>query len=64
MGLHVTPDYINDEAEAVHLMLHHLRLAAIYFENSPENIGLPADEFSLPAMAAWLHAMEELYPDD
>jgi hypothetical protein len=53
------------EAEALFLMFHHLRLAAELFEATPENIGetqLP-ETFSRPAMAAWLSAMEALYPE-
>lgn len=67
MTIGVDAPRVTDEEEALVLMLHHLRLAAMYFEATPnENLceRLPADEFSRPAMAAWAEAMEALYPEE
>lgn len=55
---------VENEHHAEILMLHHLRLAAQYFEATPMPLKLPQDEFSSVAMAAWANAMEGLYPDD
>ena len=57
---------VEDAAEARVLLLHHLRLAAMYFEATDEDIAatFPADEFSLKAMFAWVAAMDALYSDD
>lgn len=46
-------------------MLHHLRLAAAYFEATPTVIPVDAiaDDFSYTAMAAWVKAMDALYPE-
>jgi hypothetical protein len=57
---------VADEAEALSLMLHHLKLAAAYFEATPEDLSahLTGDHFSAPAIGAWLVAMEALYPKD
>ena len=55
---------VADEDEAVVLMLHHLRLAAAYFEATPKAITLDFEDFSQPAIVAWIAAMEALYPDD
>lgn len=58
--------YIENEQEALRLMKYHLRMAAIYFEATPEVY--PKDyfkgEFSERAMSVWSAAMEELYPND
>lgn len=56
--------YVAGEAEANTLCVHHLRLAAAYFEETSRNLQPPSDEFSAPAMLAWLAAMEALYPED
>ena len=58
-----TPTVI-DEAEAIVLMLHHLQLAAAYFEATPKVIPIDFIHFSHPAIVAWIAAMEALYPDD
>lgn len=52
--------------EADFLAIYHLRMAAMYFEATDENLceRLPADEFSRSAMAAWVESMEALYPED
>ena len=62
-GLNAYP--VADEAEAETLMIHHLRLAAMYFEATGEHMEerLP-DDFSNLAMRWWVQAMESLYPDD
>lgn len=59
------PRVANGE-EANLLLVHHLRLAAMYFEASTEDLiaVLPSDDFSLPAMQVWVGAMEALYPGD
>jgi hypothetical protein len=66
MSAFVEAPSVEGEAEALFLMFHHLRLAAEFFlEATPENIGetqLPKT-FSRPAMAAWLSAMQALYPE-
>lgn len=64
MSIGVDAFPVENEEEARILMLHHLRLAAMYFEATPTKIEVPEDEFSRPAMNAWLDAMEGLYPDD
>ena len=56
--------YVASEAEAGTLCIHHLRLAAAYFEATSRNLQPPSDEFSAPAMLAWLAAMEAWYPGD
>ena len=55
---------VADENEAALLMFHHLRLAAAYFEAAPKDITVDSIHFSLPAIVAWISAMEALYPDD
>lgn len=66
MGINVDAPPADDAQQAEFLMLHHLRLAAMYFEATDENLcpRLPTDDFSRPAMAAWVEAMEALYPDN
>jgi len=61
IGVDVTP--VEDEQEALLLMLHHLKLAAAYFEATPTTFGVP-EHFSTPAIRAWLGAMETLYPEE
>ncbi len=57
---------VANETEAMVLMLHHLKLAAMYFEATPEVYphSFTSGEFSEPAMRAWIAAMEDLYPKD
>lgn len=66
MTIGVDAPPVEDAAEARILLLHHLRLAAMYFEATDEDLitTLPGDEFSLPAMTAWVGAMEALYPEE
>ena len=47
-------------------MTYHLRMAAAYFEATPEIYphNWSATEFSESAMECWLQAMEALYPKD
>jgi hypothetical protein len=56
---------VRDETEAMVLMLHHLKLAARYFEATPTTYphSFLDEEFSAPAVAAWLVEMERLYPE-
>lgn len=58
--------HVENEQEALTLMLYHLRLAAAYFETTPTVIPVAAiaDEFSYNAICAWIVAMEALYPED
>lgn len=63
MPINVCVPPVEDEQEALQLMLHHLTLAASYFEATPKDISVP-DSFSAPAMRAWLEAMEGLYPEE
>lgn len=64
--IHLDAHPVENEAEALTLMLHHLRLAEMYFEATPDKVpnDIAADAFSKPAIDAWLAAMESLYPDD
>ena len=57
---------VEDEQEALVLMLHHLKLAAAYFEATPEDITREqvGDHFSATAIMWWLQGMEALYPED
>ena len=64
MSIGVDAPPVGDENEAQFLMLHHLKMAAMYFEATPTVLNLPQDEFSTVAMQAWAKAMEGLYPDD
>jgi len=63
MTINVDVCPVEDEQEALFLMLHHLKLAATYFEATPTTFDIP-DTFSKPAMRAWLDGMEKLYPED
>lgn len=65
MSIGVDAPRVADHAEAEFLCLYHLRMAAMYFEATDLNLceRLPADEFSRPAMAAWVEQMEALYPE-
>lgn len=66
MTLSITPMTTENEQEALTLMLHHLELAAAYFEATPDPLpeNWPGDRFSAPAMVAWADAMDRLYPKD
>lgn len=54
---------LGNEEEAQALMLHHLRLAALFFENTPAKITIP-EEHATTAFSAFCEAMEALYPDE
>jgi hypothetical protein len=64
--IHVDSPSVRDETEALVLMEHHLKLAAHYFEATPEQWphSFAEDHFSHPAIVAWAKAMEALYPKD
>lgn len=64
--MHIDAPDVANETEAVFLMLYHLRMAAALFEATPETYphNFAHDEFSKPAIWAWLAAMEALYPKD
>lgn len=67
MSIGVDAPRVENGPEALFLMLHHLRLAAMYFEATPEADlveMLPPDDFSRPAIAAWIENMEALYPKE
>lgn len=66
MSIGVDAPRVETGAEAEMLMIHHLKLAAMYFEATDERVGerVPTDDFSSKAMAAWVASMEELYPED
>lgn len=64
MSIGVDAFPVSNEEEARTLMIHHLRLAAMYFEATPNDLRLPTDDFSSSAMQAWANAMEGLYADD
>lgn len=59
----ITP--VEDEQEALTLMLHHLKLAAAYFEATPTDITreMVGYTYSAPAIMLWLQGMEALYPE-
>ncbi len=61
IGVDVTP--VEHEDEALVLMLHHLKLAAAYFEATPMGFSVP-EHFSRDAILAWVKAMEALYPEN
>lgn len=54
---------VTDEQEAEALMFYHMKLAARLFEATGLSHKIPEDEFSHPAISAWLNAMDELYPE-
>lgn len=64
MSINVGGDPVENEQEALFLMLHHLRLAALYFEATPKVISSVPDTFSQHAIRAWLAEMEALYPEE
>lgn len=66
MSIGVDAPRVEDGEEAERLLFHHLKLAAMYFEATNTDLGerLPADEFSLPAIKAWVEQMEALYPEE
>jgi hypothetical protein len=58
---------VEDEEEAFSLALHHLQLAAMYFEASPTDLVARLEvltDYSQPAMVEWAKRMELLYPAD
>ena len=55
---------VSNESEAFTLMVHHLSLAAMYFEATADPLPPFPLHFSEPAMAAWAETMEKLYPTD
>jgi hypothetical protein len=64
MTINVDAFPVENEQEALVLMRHHLRLAAMYFEATPAEFEFDANEFSASAQRAFVAAMEALYPDD
>jgi len=66
MSINVDAPPVEDEQEALTLMIYHLRLAAMYFEATPELLPArwAANHFSSPAMIEWASEMEKLYPED
>lgn len=64
IGVDIRP--VENEYEALTLMIHHLDLAAAYFEATPEEIPVSnvRHHFSFPAIIAWVGAMEKLYPKE
>lgn len=66
MVINVDAPPVENEQEALTLMIYHLRMAAMYFEATPTIIPIDtiANDFSLTAMADWIKAMEALYPDN
>ena len=47
--------------EAGQNMLHHLRLAAAFFEAGGDEIAIPKKEFSGKAMSCWAVVMKGIY---
>lgn len=66
MSIGIDGPPVKDAEEAEFLVLYHLKMAAAYFEATNLDLceRLPADEFSRPAMAAWVENMEALYPEE
>lgn len=67
MSIHIDMVPVEDEEEAFRLALHHLQLAAMYFEASPMDLVgrfTSLTDHSRPAMIAWAKRMEELYPPE
>lgn len=66
MAIHIDLVPVENEQEGLALMMHHLQLAAAYFEAAP--LGLQSrylgEHHSMPAIKVWIQAMDELYPDD
>lgn len=64
--VHIDSVPVENADEALALMVYHLRCAAQLFEATDVNVAsrLPRDDFSYPAMAAWLVAIDSLYPTD
>lgn len=63
MAIGVDMPPVENEQEALVLMLHHLKLAAAYFEATPTVFDVP-EHFSSPAIWAWVVAMAALYPEE
>lgn len=55
---------VSSAQEAEALMFYHLRLAARLFEATDLSHKIPENEFSEPAIRAWISAMEALYPEE
>jgi hypothetical protein len=64
MSIRIDMVPVEDAAEAERLCIHHLQLAAMYFEATDNDLEerLPRNEFSSPAMVDWARRMEALYP--
>lgn len=56
---------VDNETEAMILMLHHLKMAAALFEICPEIFphSFGVGEFSFPAIEAWLTAITKIYKE-
>lgn len=63
MTINVDIPPVEDEQEALYLMLYHLKLAAMYFEATPLEITIP-ETHSQCAIRSWLASMESLYSDE
>lgn len=57
---------VQDEEEALLLMLHHLHLAASYFEATPAPVreSMVPDTYAAPAIWSFIKTMDNLYPED
>ena len=67
MSINIDAPSVSNEEEAMFLMIHHLKMAAMYFEATPSSISVmdvTKDEFSQPAIIKWLSEMEKLYPEE
>lgn len=66
MTINVDCPPVEDEEEALKLMIYHLKMAAMYFEATPSKFPdhLYEGEFSATPMITWVLEMEKLYPDD
>jgi len=67
MATHIESVDVESEEEALVFMVHHLQIAARYFEGTPKVIpvdSIRSSEFSFPAIVAWVQAMEGLYPNE
>jgi hypothetical protein len=62
MAINIDVPPVDDEQEALALMFHHLKLAAAYFEATPNTFDIP-EHFSAAPMRAWAEAMEALYTE-
>ena len=67
MSINIDAPSVANEDEALLLMMHHLKIAAMYFEATPSSISVmdvTKGEFSQPAIIKWLSEMEKLYPEE